>query len=369
MQEVISSIGNHQTPEIQSIIQPVHLCDYGCGNAANFKLNNSKWCCSKSYNACPIIKKKNSDKLKLSHKLKGHLPKTISRTLNNNKLKNYICTICNKSFFLTEQNMLKHKGNCNKIKYIQKHNNIYKNNLNNEGICKICGNFKTHLNPELCNLNLNLSFLVKNFNLDQAKIGTNGIYDELNKIKNLIYSEYYDNKLSIVAIAQKYNKNINHIYKIMTCFNMHRRSFSEANHIAMLTNRKKLNTTADTHTKYKQGWHTTWNNKRCYYRSSDELIYAKKLDEQQIDYEMEYFRIPYFDTQLNYNRIAYPDFYIPSTNTIIEIKSSYTLDIQNMKDKVKVYKEQGYNFKLILEHKEEDLYTLLNEKNGGEGWI
>ena len=29
-----------------------------------------------------------------------------------------------------------------------------------------------------------------------------------------------------------------------------------------------------------------------------------------------------------------------------------------MKDKVKAYKDLGYNFKLILEHKETDLYSL-----------
>ena len=45
-------------------------------------------------------------------------------------------------------------------------------------------------------------------------------------------------------------------------------------------------------------------------------------------------------------------------NTIVEIKSNYTLDIQEMKDKVKEYKNLGYNFKLILEHQEVDLNTL-----------
>lgn len=35
-----------------------------------------------------------------------------------------------------------------------------------------------------------------------------------------------------------------------------------------------------------------------------------------------------------------------------------TIDIQNMKDKVKKYRELGYNFKLILEHKEVDINTL-----------
>jgi len=32
-----------------------------------------------------------------------------------------------------------------------------------------------------------------------------------------------------------------------------------------------------------------------------------------------------------------------------------------MIDKVKAYKENGYDFKLILEHKETDLYSLINE--------
>ena len=33
-----------------------------------------------------------------------------------------------------------------------------------------------------------------------------------------------------------------------------------------------------------------------------------------------------------------------------------------MIDKVKAYKENGYNFKLILEHKETDIYNLLDKK-------
>ena len=51
-------------------------------------------------------------------------------------------------------------------------------------------------------------------------------------------------------------------------------------------------------------------------------------------------------------RRAIPDFYIPSKNLIVEIKSSFTLDKQNMIDKKKAYIEQGYNFKLICDFKE-----------------
>ena len=77
---------------------------------------------------------------------------------------------------------------------------------------------------------------------------------------------------------------------------------------------------------YKQQWHTTWNNKQVYLHSSYELDYAKELDEQKIDYDVECFHIKYWDSQKEEFRCAIPDFYIPSINTIVEIKSNYTLD-------------------------------------------
>lgn len=48
------------------------------------------------------------------------------------------------------------------------------------------------------------------------------------------------------------------------------------------------------------------------------------------------------------NRVAIPDFYLPETNEIIEIKSSWTFDKQNMKDKFIAYKKLGYAPKVIL---------------------
>lgn len=109
------------------------------------------------------------------------------------------------------------------------------------------------------------------------------------------------------------------------------------------------------YTQYKCGWHITWNNKEVYLRSSFELDYAKELNEKQIDYEVEFKHIKYWDSQKQEYRCAIPDFYIPSENLIIEIKSSYTLDEQNMKDKFKAYKDLGYNTKLICDHKEKKI--------------
>lgn len=37
-----------------------HLCDYGCGTEAIYQLKSGKWCCSKSVNSCPEMRKKNS---------------------------------------------------------------------------------------------------------------------------------------------------------------------------------------------------------------------------------------------------------------------------------------------------------------------
>jgi len=36
------------------------LCDYGCGKEAKYQFKNGKWCCSKSTNSCPKLKKLNS---------------------------------------------------------------------------------------------------------------------------------------------------------------------------------------------------------------------------------------------------------------------------------------------------------------------
>ncbi len=58
----------------------------------------------------------------------------------------------------------------------------------------------------------------------------------------------------------------------------------------------------------------------------------------------------YFDTQSKTERIAIPDFYLTETNTIVEVKSKWTLDKQNMIDKRETYIKNGYNFKLLYEH-------------------
>lgn len=106
---------------------------------------------------------------------------------------------------------------------------------------------------------------------------------------------------------------------------------------------------------YKHGNYRTWEGKEIFYRSSYELEYAIQLDEQRVHYSVEDLRIPYYDSQQNRLRIAIPDFHLLDTNEIVEIKSSWTYDEQNMRDKFKAYREAGYVPKLILDRVEQEL--------------
>ena len=78
---------------------------------------------------------------------------------------------------------------------------------------------------------------------------------------------------------------------------------------------------------------------------------------------VEELKIEYFDSQQSKKRVAIPDFYLPDTNEIVEIKSDFTLDIQEMLDKFDAYKKLGYIPKLILEGKEVDLYNIETQIN------
>lgn len=104
-------------------------------------------------------------------------------------------------------------------------------------------------------------------------------------------------------------------------------------------------------------YHTSWEGKTFLLRSSYETDFANILDEQQTLYEVEALRIRYFDSQQQKERIAIPDFLLTETNTIIEVKSSWTFDKQNMLDKRDAYIALGYEFKLWYEHEFVDLDT------------
>lgn len=221
--------------------------------------------------------------------------------------------------------------------------------------CKVCG--KIHYNKKLkfcskeCkNISKCLNTLIKYFKFDDSAIGTANIFTEFEKVKETLLDLYWNKNLTSKEIADIYNypSYCNITGKLFKYLNIPTRTCKETNHINVL----KGKISPAVNPKYKHGWHTTWDNKQIYYRSSLELNFAKELDNSKILYDTECLRIKYFDTQKQCFRCAIPDFYLKETNTIVEIKSEYTLNLQEMIDKMNAYKKLGYNFKLYVNEKE-----------------
>lgn len=169
---------------------------------------------------------------------------------------------------------------------------------------------------------------------------------ELNKKTLAILFELYFNKgYSKLDLKREYNLRENTIYDFFKKNNIKLRTLSESTKLAYLNGKLK----PITNYPYKHGWHTTWEGKQVYYRSSTELKYAKFLDMKKVPYEMEIKKFLYYDTQKKEYKISIPDFYLPLENKLVEIKGEYFYDEQNIKDRKKVYLEQGYNFELILD--------------------
>lgn len=263
-----------------------------------------------------------------------------TKNINRNELKETKCVECGKIIYIHKTaptNFCK----CNDCK------NRYK-------YCPICGRVKVNgkCDNNFCQTHntQQIKSLIKYFGFDKSKLKTIEVETEFNRIRNELYDLYWNQNLTSADILKKYNYPYacNLTQKIFKYLDIPSRNCKDTNKLNVL----RGNYNIPTNIIYKHGWHTTWNNKEVYYRSQNELDYAIELDNQQIDYEMETLHIKYFDTQRNEYRCAIPDFYIPSKNEIVEIKSSYTLDLQNMKDKFKAYKELGYNCKCICDYKE-----------------
>jgi len=256
-------------------------------------------------------------------------------TINHNELKQGSCSVCGKELWIKK---------CASSKQVKCDDCRPKNT------CKYCGQTKPCKRPDVCKKYQIFPALIKYFGFDKNKIGTIDVYEEFDRVKNLLVEDYWSNELSIPEMAEKFNhKNIRNFSKILKSLDIDIRDLSKS-----ITNYIKNNGLSNNYHNYnyKYGWHKAWNGKDVFYRSSYELEYAEQLDEQQIDYDMENLRILYWDSQLLKQRIAIPDFYLPETNTIVEIKSNWTYDEQNMKDKIKSYKKHGYKYKLILEKEE-----------------
>ena len=230
-------------------------------------------------------------------------------------------------------------------------------NKTKRNTCKICGALRGECKDSyVCSKYRLFNGLIK-FGFDINTKGTEKIIDEFYRVRNIIEKFYLLNGSNNDKLIETFNYygGPSNFHKILKTLDIQTRNLSEGQIFSLVSgNRIDMPQVNSYHDEY----HKTQYNNIVYLRSSYETDYANILDDNKIHYEVETLKIKYFDTQLNKERIAIPDFYIRDKNLIVEIKSNFTLDIQNMKDKVIAYKNNGYDFKLILEHKEVDLYSL-----------
>ena len=210
--------------------------------------------------------------------------------------------------------------------------------------CKICGQLECP-RPDICRLHRLLPGLEKYFGFNTTTLGTLASLKEFERVRMLVTQEVANQSLNQLKIKVGHS-NVGNLQKIVKALGVTRNSISSGVKKAILENRLDPGKNLQVF----QAWHTTWNGKKAFLRSSYELEYAKQLDEKQIDYEVEALRILYWDSHLLCQRVAIPDFYLPATNTIVEIKAdgSPWYDPQNMEDKKKAYLAHGYCFELKL---------------------
>lgn len=219
--------------------------------------------------------------------------------------------------------------------------------------CKYCGAVKGQCKDLFVCKHYQIYKTLEKFGFNKSVVGTEQVISEFYRIRSVIEDFYKANSSNNEKLIEcfSYTSGSANFMKIIKSLNIESKEHGNAISNAWSLGRiNPINTNGNY--QYQCGWHTSWDGKEVYLRSSYELEYAQELDGKQIKYDVELLRIKYFDTKENIFRCAIPDFYLPDTNTIVEIKSTWTYDEQNMKDKFRAYKDLGYNTKLILDKKE-----------------
>ena len=174
---------------------------------------------------------------------------------------------------------------------------------------------------------------------------TGDINQSLQKAETFLAKRYFEDKESLLSLAQEYGICKDTIRWYIRRQGLALRDFSESTKLSIEQGRQQI----VGNPQFKSGTHISWEGRKFHFRSSWEEEYMKQLDEQKVSYLYEPFSIRYYDTQRNEERVAIPDFFFPETNTIVELKSSFTYDEQNIRDKFQSYRKKGYKAELLLD--------------------
>lgn len=215
--------------------------------------------------------------------------------------------------------------------------------------CKICGQMKRdhELGRGHCSwLSLNLKRcpdFLKKVGIDESALGTPRIFEEINLLRSRVEEVYYASFSGLKAVKEQFGFSY-HPDNLLKYLKVPRRSLSESTSLAHLYSRQPKS-----RSKYKTEYHVTWDGRTVFLRSSYESEFATLLDSQKVYYEVERVRIRYWDSVREAERTAVADFYIPETREVIEVKSIYTYNEQNMVDRFDAYTKMGFKPKLWLD--------------------
>ena len=380
------------------------LCSYGCGNFANFITKHGKPCCSETFYKCPGYRKRQSNDAKNRPPSipKGTIlkPKTYhpgkcevcgkdhdgaygsgrfcSQTCAR-KASSLLCdkkaaakkasqTLKSKSPEEVYKSYLKgvetyNRNHPDNPKVISEFGTVsllskHKNNTKSTS-CKICGQIEC-LQPEKCSHMRRIKISKFASIMDLTKLGTIDIYQEYDKLYRFIYDLYINKQQSSPQISKILNVNWITVMLLVQRFGIEKRSRSESSITTLIHHPDKFKNCG--HNNYYCGYHTSWEGKKFWYRSSYELDYAKELDEKKIRYEVESIRLPYYSKLKGRMAFMITDFYLPDNNTVVEIKGDFTYVKEDISERFSFLKEKGYNCKLILEKVEFNSDNLPNTK-------
>lgn len=326
-----------------------HHCDNKSGR--HFCSNS----CARKYSANSKTERsrlKTSESLKRYHKEHAHTLK---------------CEKCGKEF---EASPTLTHGKCKECRIeIIKHNRKLKHYYNKHKrikkptICKICGQLrKTCHCRDICKNITQIKIYSDIFGFDMSVLGTVRVYDEFHRVKTMLNDLYWNKNMSIPDMFNMFNKG--QITSYLASTGNFRKLLKHFINFRNVTDGLKLWVNVNQRSfdgNFTTAKHISWNKKTFICKSTYEIDLCKELDTGKIKYIVEPFTVNYYDNTLKQWRFAIPDFYLPDFNTIIEVKSSFTYDRQNMIDKAKAYIEQGYNFILEYEHKSYTFHDMINE--------